>query len=535
MILDKVPRYFRPLIGLLGILIILIEMHLNIYKYVFYAIYLLPLILIPIILKFSKIKKASNLKGSYDVIEIEFNGSKEEKEEMSKIISNIVKDRSKDNNVRYGSFSISSGGYTRSFIAIGSKEKRYVEIEREVLKTLISTTLKNIKIKDPNEDEKDNIIKAIESISPIGKGELFLIPTDKGISLSEGIYLGKTFDGAHVKDVYLSKKDLESHIAIFGSTGSGKSTTAATIAYRASSYYDILILDWAGEFSEIINEANVISPKDFNIDPFKIEEFNERVDILIDSLSNGLGLSQPQQYLLMKVIQEEKPKSINDLIDKIDRYGEEVRWDREVKRGLLRKVENLRNIVNKYENKTLDLKNGINILKLSDIDGLNSRKSYALLFLAMVYLKRKREDKNLLIIIDEVQNYFDVEGGSLIEQMMAQSRKYGLSLIVSTQSPALIPNSILLNANTKIIHALRSARDKEIIYLSMNLSHELNNQLDKLDIGEALIQSPSITDPIIVKVDAINKRRDKIDKSFIKKPIYSNSKIKTLDFIKDDV
>ncbi|AFZ70976.1 putative ATPase [Caldisphaera lagunensis DSM 15908] len=535
MIIDKVPRYLRPLIGLIGILIILMEIHFNIYKYIFYIIYILPLIGIPIILRLSKIKKANNLKGSYDVIEIEFNGSKEEKEEMSKAISNIVKDRSKDNNVKYGSFSISSGGYTRSFIAIGSKEKNYVEIEREVLKTLISTTLKNVKIKDPNEQEKENIIKAIESISPIGKGEIFLIPTDKGISLNEGIYLGKTFDGAYVKDVYLSKKDLESHIAIFGSTGSGKSTTAATIAYRASSYYDVLILDWTGEFSDIIKESNVILPKDFNIDPFKLEEFNKRIDILIDSLSNGLGLTQPQQYLLMKVIQEEKPKSISDLIDKIEKYGEEARWDRDVKRGLLRKVENLRNIVKNENNKKLELKNGINILRLSDIDGLNSRKSYALLFLAMVYLNRKREDKNLLIVIDEVQNYFDIEGSSLIEQMMAQSRKYGLSLIVSTQSPALIPNSLLLNANTKIIHALRSARDKEIIYLSMNLNHELNNQLDKLEVGEALIQSPSITDPIIIKVDIINKGRDKINKSFIEKPVYSNSKVKSINFIKDDI
>ncbi|WP_367117885.1 ATP-binding protein [Caldisphaera sp.] len=535
MILDRVPRYFRPLIGLAAILIVIWEFKIEFYYYN-YIMYFLPiLIAIPLIIRFNKIKNIKKVRGSYDAIELEINGSKEEKEETGKVISSIIKDRSKSNAVKYGSISISSGGYTRTFVAIGSKNKNDVEIEREVFKTLISTSFKNVRIKEINDEEKGGLIKAIDNISPIGKGEILIAPSDKGISLSEGIYIGKTFDNAYNKDVYLNENDIESHIAIFGSTGTGKSTTAATLAYRASGIFDVLIMDWTGEFSDMMESANIIYPMEFNIDPFKIDEFNERRDILIDSLSSGLGLTEPQQYLLMKVIQDENPLSIGDLIEKIERYSEEARWDRDVKRGLLRKIEILKNVMRKSNIKqNLSLNKGINILKLDEIDSLNARKSYALLFLAMIYLKRKRNDKKLLIIIDEAQNYFDSEGGSLIEQMMAQSRKYGLSIVISTQSPSLIPNSVLLNANTKIIHALRSAKDKEVIYMTMSLNHELNSQLDKFEIGEALLQSSSIPNPIIIKVDPINERRNKINKTFINKPIDFDSKIERRNFIKDN-
>ncbi|MFP3144140.1 MAG: ATP-binding protein [Caldisphaera sp.] len=535
MILDRVPRYFRPLIGLAAIFIVMWGFKIKFYYN--YVLYFLPLLIaIPFIMRFNKIKNVKNAKGNYDAIELEINGSKEEKEETGKVISSIIKDRSKSNIIKYGSVSISSGGYTRTFVAIGSKDKKEVDIEREVFKTLISTSFKNVRIKEVNDEEKEGLIKAIDNISPIGKGEILIAPSDKGISLNEGIYIGKTFDNAYNKEVYLNENDIESHVAIFGSTGTGKSTTAATLAYRASNVFDVLIMDWTGEFSDLIEKASIISPVEFNIDPFKIDEFNKRRDVLIDSLSNGLGLTEPQQYLLMKVIQGENPSSIGNLIEKIERYSEEARWDRDVKRGLLRKIEALKNITNKGNIKqTLSLNKGINVLRLDEIESLNARKSYALLFLAMIYLKRKRYDKKLLIVIDEAQNYFDSEGGSLIGQIMSQSRKYGLSFVISTQSPSLIPNSVLLNANTKIIHALRSAKDKEVIYMTMSLSNGLNSQLDKFEIGEALLQSSSIPNPIIVKIDPVNKEGNKINKILIKKPIDFNSKIERSNLIKDNV
>ncbi|MDP8003667.1 MAG: ATP-binding protein, partial [Caldisphaera sp.] len=299
------------------------------------------------------------------------------------------------------------------------------------------------------------------------------------------------------------------------------------LAYRSSPFCNVLILDWTGEYEESLKDSNIISVLSNPFDPFKIKEVNGREDILIDSLSSSLGLTQPQQYMLMKIIEDNRPSSLSDLIKKIENYEEESRWDRDVKRGLLRKIEMLNNSVKENKNSfSIDMiKNGINIVRLSEINSINARKAFALFLLAIIYLEKSRNGRNLLIVIDEAQNLLESEGGSLIEQMMAESRKYGINIVLSTQSPSMVPNNILLNANTKIIHALKSARDKEIIASSMNLSRDLLNQLDKLDKGEAIIQSVSLPNPIIVRVEPINEIRNKSEKVFKGKPIDIDPKV----------
>ncbi|MEM4799866.1 MAG: hypothetical protein QXO61_00895, partial [Acidilobaceae archaeon] len=87
-----------------------------------------------------------------------------------------------------------------------------------------------------------------------------------------------------------------------------------------------------------------------------------------------------------------------------------------------------------------------------------------------------------------------------VEQLFAEARKYGLSLAVASQSPSSIPNGVLLNANTKIVHALKSARDKAVIADSMSLSQDYLEVLDKLEPGVALVQSPSCSRVVLVRV-----------------------------------
>ena len=502
MLVDKVPRRFRPVIGVIGAIIILCEADPNAQKILGSLMSFIPIIALSIaflILTRNIFKKKPNEAKACEGFEIEVPEDKEEKEKFRKLIPQLIKERSRAVGKRYGVFSISSNGYTRSFILISDTSNEGAKVEAEVIKTVVSTSMEKVKIKALSEDDKEALSCVLRNISPVGNGDILAIESGKGL-LPEGgeIYMGKTYEGAYQKDVYIGVKDVQGHVSIFGSTGNGKSTTAASIAYRSSRYFDVIILDWTGEYENVFQDiSNVIPSTEASIDPFKLPEFRQRQDVLIDSLSLSLGLTPPQEYLLEKVIEEYKPTSIHDLVESIENYAGADAWGREVKRGLLRKVNTLKKSIPK-EARLLNIGSGINIVRLSEIENISSRRAFALLLLALLYLRKK--GRNVLVIIDEAQNLFQGEA-RFLEQAFAESRKYGMSIVISTQSPALIPNSILLNSNTKIVHSLKSARDKEIISLSMNLKKEIISQLDKLEPGEALLQSPSISNPIILRIE----------------------------------
>ncbi|MEB2792782.1 MAG: ATP-binding protein [Caldisphaeraceae archaeon] len=502
MLIDKVPRRFRPVIGVIGAIIILYEADPNAQKVLGSLMSFIPitaLFIALLILARNIFKRKPNEAKACEGFEIEVPENGEEKEKFRKLIPQLIKERSRAGGKKYGVFSISSNGYTRSFILVGNASNEEAKIEAEVIKTVVSTSMGKVKIKALSENDKEALSCVLRNISPVGNSDILAIESGKGL-LPEGgeIYMGKTYEGAYQKDVYIGVKDIQGHVSIFGSTGNGKSTTAASIAYRSSKYFDVIILDWTGEYESVFQGmSNVIPSKEASIDPFKLPEFRQRQDILIDSLSLSLGLTPPQEYLLEKVIEEYKPTSIHNLVESIESYAGTDAWGREVKRGLLRKVNALKKSIPK-EARPLNIGPGINIVRLSEIENISSRRAFALLLLALLYLREK--SRNLLVIIDEAQNLFQGEA-KFLEQVFAESRKYGMSIVVSTQSPALIPNSILLNSNTKIVHSLKSARDKEIISLSMNLKKEIISQLDKLEPGEALLQSPSISNPIILRIE----------------------------------
>ncbi len=116
---------------------------------------------------------------------------------------------------------------------------------------------------------------------------------------------------------------------------------------------------------------------------------------------------------------------------------------------------------------------------------------------------------------------------------MAESRKYRLHIAIATQSPSSIPNGVLLNSNTKVVHALRSPRDKEVISQTMNLHYGLLEELDKLRTGEALVQSPSTPRPALVRVELRPPRHDGVGDLVKGEPVNPNADVPRLQLVKE--
>jgi len=73
---------------------------------------------------------------------------------------------------------------------------------------------------------------------------------------SEGLYIGKT-RWLNVPVFWNYKKLINSHIAIVGITGAGKSYLVKTFLTRAALVWDsnAIILDWTGEYNRWVKQA----------------------------------------------------------------------------------------------------------------------------------------------------------------------------------------------------------------------------------------------------------------------------------------
>ena len=480
--------------------------------------------------------------------EVEIGGTSEERAQGARQVEEILKQRAKAGRVRYVVLSSLQGGYSRTIIGIGG-EPGDVSVEEEVAKTLIAMNLRNVRVRDVEPAVIEVVSRVLDAVAPNVRGEpLFITPSQglvTGGHQGDGIYLGTAYEGAYPRPIYLSKGDLEGHVGVFGSTGTGKTTTLAAIASRASKAgYNVIALDWAGEIAKVmeaLGEDGFTQVDPMNgggLNPFSDEDLAARPELLIDVLTDALNLTQPQAYLIMRVIEERGlPSSLRDLQREVERYPEEAHWDRDVKRGLLRKIGLLTGdgVSAAFEGE-IDaglLEDGTKVVRLDRIYSATARKAYALIALTSLFARRYR-DGHTLVAIDEAHNLMDAEADT-VGKIMAESRKYGLHLAIATQSPSSIPNSVLLNSNTKVVHALRSSRDKEVISQTMNLPYGLLEELDKLRPGEALVQSPSIPRPVLVRVELRPPNNNGVGDLVKGEPVGPDAGVPGLQLVKERV
>lgn len=424
----------------------------------------------------------------------------------------IIRERASSSGARYSVVSIMEGSYTRSLVVISAQDKHRLLIEGEVFKTLVSSLAGGVKLREL-EDAGDEAMLA-EVLSGIalrqgGGGVLAHPSVDKPEPPSVGdLYLGELLDSTTPRRLYLSLDDIRGHVGVFGSTGSGKSTTLATLASRiAASGMSVIIMDWTGEYQDLLDRIGaryrVFNPVrgEESVNPLLLAQAGE-VDVVVDILSRSLGLSQPQEYLLNRILESSRPGSVEELLALVEGYPEEAKWDREVKRGLARRLGMMARSsagqAFRGGSARVRVRDGVTLIRCDLIKNASLRTVFMLVYLASLYTVPPGRD--VVVMVDEAHNVFSREWGGFPDQLIAESRKYGIYLALATQSPSEASNSVLLNTNTKIVHALKSARDKQLVAATLSLGDEAG-RLDKLRPGEALVSAPSLDEPVFVRID----------------------------------
>jgi hypothetical protein len=95
----------------------------------------------------------------------------------------------------------------------------------------------------------------------------------------------------------------------------------------------------------------------------------------------------------------------------------------------------------------------------------------------------------------------DSQGSTIeaLEDMIAEIRSYGTSIIIADQSPTKVGRSIVANTNVKIIFKLVEKENKDAISTATNMSPTDYDLLGRLGVGEAMLHYGRVYTPLHIK------------------------------------
>lgn len=370
-------------------------------------------------------------------------------------------------------------------------------------------------------------------------------------------------------------KFFNKHIAIVGSTGSGKSHSVAKIlqnavgakagAYHGLNNSHIVIFDIHSEYKTAFPDANFIDIDNLIL-PYWLLNSDELQELFIDTEANDHN----QRNVFKEAVvasrkthfsgtEEKKEKLHFDSpvffeIDEVLAFAKEkneemVQGARDMKAGPLNgKLSNfVSRLENKISDKRLEFLLGEKSKKISFEDTLKQLIGYTkntsnvtiidlsgvpfevlsitvslisrILFEFGYYYKRLRVSKNpeetinndipLLLVYEEAHKY--VPNNDLakyraskesIERIAKEGRKYGVSLLLASQRPSEISETIFSQCNNFL--ALRLTNPADQNYVKRLLPDTLGNIVDKmpsLKAGECLLIGDAVVLPSIVQVE----------------------------------
>ena len=391
---------------------------------------------------------------------------------------------------------------------------------------------------------KDAVAELINSqrIKHLNEDEILLPPpkdTTGDYPIGEVIYNGKKHSSFSLK-----KNDLTRHIAIFGTTGSGKTNTCFflianlirdnipfIIADFKQNYRD-LIATPTGKDIKVYTVGKEISPFCFNpLIPPKGTNPKIYINKLIDVINHSHFVSYGVDHLLQTAIDQTyeecgfysgqitKTPTFRDVLEKIKRLparGRESLWQA----SAMRTLQDLSfgpvgDVFNTEE--IPDIPSLLNQQIILELDALPQTTKTFLVesLLLQIYLYRINEgnrDEKLkhMLILEEAHHLLLQKQGNeetITDIFLREIRETGQGVCILDQSPTQITTTALSNVNTLIAMQLRH---KDDIY-QITKAHLLKepDYFGKLRVGQAIVKTQE-PDPFLIQIPHANVKKGTI-------------------------
>jgi len=337
------------------------------------------------------------------------------------------------------------------------------------------------------------------------------------------------------------------HMAILSMTGGGKTVAARRILRELIELgYPLLILDPHGDYLGLWQKREIFKGTTVKLlyPHIAMTEQNRHiVEILINKMTEGL--SEPQREELASVLTETDPVE-----------GESVlRYIKRIREGMARKIgqaadkrkiptlsvcrRQLSVVESRFERmeltnermrcrlKALEFEQmpdpqgrpeaiiaprQVSILYLGGYDHL-TQTTIASILLEAVYEHRANLSGRIppfLALIEEAHTFIpssregatDVPSLETFRKLITEGRKFGTGLLLITQRPSRVDETILSQCNTFLILRLVNPRDQNYVKQIMeNLSEQDSRMLPGFGPGQGVISGQAVRFPLLVKID----------------------------------
>lgn len=367
----------------------------------------------------------------------------------------------------------------------------------------------------------------------VSKRNILIMPPEPPMKFlfndpSNSIYIGRT-KIFNVPFYWTPDVVANPHIVVVGVTGSGKSYFIKTFLLRNSYVWNTnaLIIDWSGEYKEWVQESNgkIVSLGKGSyinlLDTGGMRPY-DRIKQIMRSLGILTDIKQyPEQkrlteefiehaylenkYKLDRVEQKDElgnpitPPTLKDVVLLLQKYAKtsSYQFPAELENAIYRLKKLTKpgeDFFSRQSTVRLDkiLNSGMVDIDLSGLPDEHFRALASLTILQFVKEKmRQRGYKNkkgldLIVVLDEAWKIAQDENSDAV-MLIREGRKYNFGLIVASQNPTDISDTILSNSGTAFVFRTSFMKYLDYLQTAIHFSNFMKDELTRLNVGQCAV------------------------------------------------